>query len=713
MNNAWRKLRERALGTALVFGLNLLGWVLGTPLSSFGAQSAQIGLTVHMKNPPNAVTDLVAAPVGSLDGDALLTWTAPRNLNGAPIDHYIVRWATFPASSVSNAENWWNFVSTSAQQQVSPAHAPGVIEFFTLHGLTIDTLYYFGIKSIDADNSISPIDSRVGLPNQAQTRPLNTTPGAPNTPTNFIGIALSTSSIQWTWDPMSRASFYTMNAYPSGAQITQTTLNTFTESGLTPNAPLSRTITAGNGSGLSAATAAQTVYTLAAVPTNLSISNVKFNGASLSWNKSGNPLNTQYRVERSLDGVSFAPLSLTSTQPFVDSGLTQLTVYYYRVRAINGDGILSNPSVSVSTTTPPQIDFVPPTEPRGLKGILDPSGKAFTLSWEPVTTNVDDTATTDLAGYNVYRRTSLASAPIRLTPAPITVTAFADQVDNKVYYYTIRAIDYSGNESAESLFADSSVDANVIYVASDSISSVIMPQSVNDLLRSKYNKYGVPLTIRLTEQPIPDQTSIIREVKLYLVKAETQEVLNDMSFSKPQATIAIGYNMVNGQIGRGSPLAKSVNGQAGLSPDQLSIFWNNGVSWVKIGGTLDSIGQAIKTKSSYLGRYQLRSLARSTELSLDQANVFPRVFTPNGDGFNDRVYFVLENPGNVQVQGSIYDAAGRFIVNLPPPAANAGIGTTLTWDGKDFNGGRVPSGVYYYKIEGSGKSFTGTVAVAR
>jgi flagellar hook assembly protein FlgD len=35
------------------------------------------------------------------------------------------------------------------------------------------------------------------------------------------------------------------------------------------------------------------------------------------------------------------------------------------------------------------------------------------------------------------------------------------------------------------------------------------------------------------------------------------------------------------------------------------------------------------------------------------------------------------------------------------------------WDGKDFNGGRVPSGAYYYTIQGEGKSFTGTVVVAR
>ena len=42
-----------------------------------------------------------------------------------------------------------------------------------------------------------------------------------------------------------------------------------------------------------------------------------------------------------------------------------------------------------------------------------------------------------------------------------------------------------------------------------------------------------------------------------------------------------------------------------------------------------------------------------------------------------------------------------------------GIGTTLTWDGKDTSGAVVPSGAYIYRIMGEGKVFTGTVAVAR
>src|SRR5689334_4700480 len=65
------------LNVGLVFGLNLFGWVFGTPLSLRADDSAQFSLSVHIINPPNAITDLSAAAVGSQDGDVQLLWTAP------------------------------------------------------------------------------------------------------------------------------------------------------------------------------------------------------------------------------------------------------------------------------------------------------------------------------------------------------------------------------------------------------------------------------------------------------------------------------------------------------------------------------------------------------------------------------------------------------------------------------------------------------------
>jgi hypothetical protein len=241
-----------------------------------------------------------------------------------------------------------------------------------------------------------------------------------------------------------------------------------------------------------------------------------------------------------------------------------------------------------------------------------------------------------------------------------------------------------------------------------------MPQTVNDLLRTGFNKYGVALKVIMTEEPVANDNQIIRHVKLSLVRVDTNQVLSDVSFIRPQSTIAVGYSSVNGLVVPGTPVAGQIPdvSAAVTTPDKLSIYWNNGVTWVKVGGVLDLFSQTVKTKSSFLGSFQLRASASATSLTLSQGNVFPRLFTPNDDGFNDRVYFVLENPNNVQVRGEILDLSGRHVANLAPPQAT-GIGTTLIWDGKDDTGSVVPSGAYMYKLQGEGKTFTGTVAVAR
>jgi gliding motility-associated-like protein len=692
----------------------LFGWMLATALPARAAPSVEIGIRTYILYPPNAVTDLTASQVGAQSGDAQLVWTAPRNINGARIDHYLIRYATYPAPSTAQAENWWDSQGAN-EVTISPAHAPGIPEFPILHNLTLGVTIYFGVKAVDVDNQIAPIDLRVGTTNQAKCTPLNVGSNAPpDTPDNFAGTALSSTSLRWSWDSARDASFYMLSAYPSGTLINTTTGLYLIETNLTPNAPISRTVRGGNGSGFSNPTVAETVYTLANTPTLVTISHVGFTTITLSWNAASNPTNTQYRLEQSNDGLNFSVVTLVSSLTVVDTGLSELTTYYYRLRALNGDGLITSPSIIVSTMTPNQLDFIAPNEPSGLKGNLDGSGRVFTLSWESVTTNVDGTPTTDLAGYDIYRRTALTGAPIKVTPVPLTVTAFADQVNNQVYYYTVRAIDASGNTSIHSLLADSSSESNIIFLGADEISSVVMPQAVNDLLRSNFNKYGVPLTIQMDEEAIPVGTQIVRQVRLTLVRVDNKQKLNDLAFARPQAIVSIGYALTNGNVGQGSPTAQSAPAASSVTPDQLSIYWNNGVSWVKIGGTLDLAAQALKTKSSFLGVYQLRSVGRASSLSLPQANVFPRVFTPNGDGLNDHVFFVLENPNGAQIVAEIFDFAGRRVATLPPPTASSSIGDAMfKWDGKDFNGGRVPSGAYYYTIQGEGKSFTGTVVVAR
>jgi hypothetical protein len=92
------------------------------------------------------------------------------------------------------------------------------------------------------------------------------------------------------------------------------------------------------------------------------------------------------------------------------------------------------------------VDTFPPATPAGLAAVPSSlNGKAtIDLSWQPGTD-------TDLAGYNVYRRTASGSFE-RLNTTPILGPAFSDSTvaPGASYTYRVTAVTAAGNESQPS-----------------------------------------------------------------------------------------------------------------------------------------------------------------------------------------------------------------------------------------------------------------------
>ena len=95
-----------------------------------------------------------------------------------------------------------------------------------------------------------------------------------------------------------------------------------------------------------------------------------------------------------------------------------------------------------------------------------------------------------------------------------------------------------------------------------------------------------------------------------------------------------------------------------------------------------------------------------------------RLFTPNGDGINDKVdirYDVRNVEELTQVQVRVYDLAGALIHILGEDRALSG-SFELTWDGRDAQGRLVRPGIYMYQVDlltdDGRKSQTGVVSVA-
>ena len=93
--------------------------------------------------------------------------------------------------------------------------------------------------------------------------------------------------------------------------------------------------------------------------------------------------------------------------------------------------------------------------------------------------------------------------------------------------------------------------------------------------------------------------------------------------------------------------------------------------------------------------------AESTRDILPSVRVEPRIFSPNGDGVNDRAgisYTLVQLMRPVGVEVKISDLSGRLVRRLF--AGQAGSGAyDLDWDGRDESGTLLPVGIYLVRVE--------------
>ncbi len=79
----------------------------------------------------------------------------------------------------------------------------------------------------------------------------------------------------------------------------------------------------------------------------------------------------------------------------------------------------------------------------------------------------------------------------------------------------------------------------------------------------------------------------------------------------------------------------------------------------------------------------------------------PRVFSPDGDGFEDECIIHVASPKDGDVRLRIYDREGRQVRAF---AARESMGNYFVWDGRGDGGERLPIGIYiaHYEVSGVG-----------
>ena len=143
-------------------------------------------------------------------------------------------------------------------------------------------------------------------------------------------------------------------------------------------------------------------------------------------------------------------LGATTTTDYRDSGFDYGKTYAYLVRGVIGSpaGALESSDSPLAIVTPK--DTFPPAAPQGIVAAIQPGATpgsvAVELSWS---INVEP----DLAGYRVYRSEQEGARGALLTPELLPSPAHRDNSvqTGQRYWYTVSAVDRSGNESAPSL----------------------------------------------------------------------------------------------------------------------------------------------------------------------------------------------------------------------------------------------------------------------
>lgn len=81
---------------------------------------------------------------------------------------------------------------------------------------------------------------------------------------------------------------------------------------------------------------------------------------------------------------------------------------------------------------------------------------------------------------------------------------------------------------------------------------------------------------------------------------------------------------------------------------------------------------------------------------LSSAPAYLQIPRPNPFSTSTEIEFMLDSPGRAEV--SVYDVGGRRVAKLVDEEYPAGV-HVVSWTGRDDDGGRVPSGVYFVRLQ--------------
>ncbi|MFC2061674.1 LamG-like jellyroll fold domain-containing protein [Elusimicrobiota bacterium] len=431
------------------------------------------------------------------------------------------------------------------------------------------------------------------------------------------------------------------------------------------------------------------------------------NWNSGSWDDYGR----KYSLKYSMDAVPGEIGTRTIEDLYGD------TTYYFRIwaadEALNWSNISNAATAWVKILS--GIENIVPMPPAGVKVVKVKNNGNVVLRWKKVELNTNGKSYKQHKEYRIMRSKYINKGWKLMGTVSKSRRTYewedtSANADSRVRYYKVIARNIYHNDSEDSSIVDTTEEFNIIVLSSDKDASIEIPKEVSAMLYSETNEYKEDVLIEIVNENFSDENTL-KEYSFRAISAKDGDVIKSGVFDKARAKISIGYQTSKGKI-KGAPRAISVT----EADRQLSLYWFNGVEWLKIGGKVDEDANTVSIYTKSLGKYALGVSYRGDTFNI--LSIQPdKIFTPKAQYMNF-IEFKYENPKEANIAGKIYDIRGAYIADMVL-GNTASIGNdsgSFVWDGKDSSGSYVPSGVYIYQIEVTGaeeKIINGTVVVAR
>lgn len=300
---------------------------------------------------------------------------------------------------------------------------------FTSTGLSANKTYYYRVRAYNASGD-SSFSNEVSV-----------TTSAPSAPSNLTAERRSNTVVELEWDDNSdNETGFKIERKKEGGKYSQIDtvgedVTTYTDSGLSSNTTYFYRVRAYNSIGDSPyCTEVSVATTSLASPSNLVAETVSSSRIDLSWEDNATN-ETGFKIERRTAGGSYKQIDTVgrNVTSYSDTGLSDNTTYYYRVRAYNsaGNSAYSNEASATTGTVP--------SAPSNLTITVETASKVR-LNWK-------DNASNE-TGFKIERRTAGGSYK-QIATVGRNVTSYSDTglSADTIYYYRVRAYNSVGNSS--------------------------------------------------------------------------------------------------------------------------------------------------------------------------------------------------------------------------------------------------------------------------